>query len=469
MRQLVITLATVLATGGQARVYEVSTIDADPPTTFAAKVLSNSGNQQARARFLREIEAVKSIDHPVVVKIVDHWKEGEDPDFLYYIMELLESAVSLKGLLGKSENPYHANPISAINAIIEMLKGLQACERQGITHRDLSPNNVLMLPTGQIRLIDFGCCHVDLPEGGVTLTDENVGTPNYRAPECEAHSEIGIDSRADLYSVGKLLWCMVTNKAAFPREKIWEVENLQLRFMFHDDPSLWHLVSMFQGTIQESPEDRFSNVSDALAEARQVRRLIDHRYLPVEAMNMGWCPVCGTRNMKPYKKACPDGRWFEAPVFKPAGKHLAEDDRFVCTHCGYTMLIHQDMRDQTIRERLVLQIDDSVKNWTPQEVFELVKGDWHLEFKQSRTEDLTIDGAGNYFTKIVKRGQEIATNTKPKFRLSVLEYDRLASRVKWEKQPQDGGKRQVEVLTVSSEVMEGQAEHDGHRLLYRRR
>jgi serine/threonine protein kinase len=89
---------------------------------------------------------------------------------------------------------------------------LAAAHDAGVIHRDLKPDNVLVRTGGSPLIIDFGCCLL-LDDGGVaTLTDEGVGARNFMAPECEAGVEGDSSPRSDLYSLGKILWCMMSGE-----------------------------------------------------------------------------------------------------------------------------------------------------------------------------------------------------------------------------------------------------------------
>lgn len=158
-------------------------------------------------------------------------------------------------------------------------------------HRDLSPANVLVQDDGQITLIDFGLCQID--DGHmVTLTEEAVGTPHYRAPEFSGHSNIQPGIQADFYSVGKILRSMITNKPAFDREAA-AFNHLSLFKELPDLPPAWHFHPIFEATIRYEPSKRFGHTFDALKRAQLVRRLITEGYKPLEQLADDLCPMCG--------------------------------------------------------------------------------------------------------------------------------------------------------------------------------
>jgi serine/threonine protein kinase len=143
-------------------------------TRYALKVLRTEEGKQSYDRFHREVEALKKVDHPGVVKIVAHG--GDEAEGLhFYVMEYIEGLQPLKRIVGTSENPFFRDALKSLNIYIRILEALQACEKAGVVHRDLSLGNVMIFPDYQaVKLIDFGCCFIE--DGHcITLTDEAAG------------------------------------------------------------------------------------------------------------------------------------------------------------------------------------------------------------------------------------------------------------------------------------------------------
>ena len=205
-----------LGSGGQGDVQLV--IDKDDPDgrKYALKTLRNVGSHQALQRFQREIEVVQRLSHPSIVPIVDYSESGSA--FQYYVMQYYEGARSLAGAIFSPDSPYRGNVAKCLDLLEQLLRVIGVCEISNVVHRDIKPQNILVLPDESIRLIDFGICQFD---SGVllTLVDENVGARNYTAPECEAGNEGHIGTHSDIYSAGKVLWSAITGKQAFARER----------------------------------------------------------------------------------------------------------------------------------------------------------------------------------------------------------------------------------------------------------
>ena len=205
-----------LGQGGQATVVEVQDSRDEHPGNYALKGLASGKPAKAYERFVREIDALRSITHPGIIRVVDH--SVPDCDFHFYVMELLEGVHPLKKLLGTPHNPYFGDVLASLSLFIDLLSAIEACEKAGIVHRDLSPSNTLILPNKSPKLIDFGICRVQDAET-ITLTDEGVGTQNYMAPECESGATNGkITSQAGYLLSGQDLWSAITNQQAFARE-----------------------------------------------------------------------------------------------------------------------------------------------------------------------------------------------------------------------------------------------------------
>ena len=235
------TLGDQIGQGGQGDVFVATRKDEPNGPNYAFKFLNDKGSSKARDRFRHELTALTRIDHPGIVKIVQHAQPGDS--FQYYVMEYVSGFESLQKRITRRTNPFFREPLKAVDGFIQILEALAACQGHRIVHRDLSPANVLATDDGRIKLIDFGLCHIEDGEA-VTLTEEAVGTPHYRAPECSGHVQFEPDIRADFYSAGKILWAMITNKAAFDRESR-VFNDLSLFKQMPDLPMAWHIHHVF--------------------------------------------------------------------------------------------------------------------------------------------------------------------------------------------------------------------------------
>lgn len=327
-----------LGSGGQAVVHLVTRRDTPDGPRAALKALRNVGSRQAKERFRREIEAVKRLDHPSIVKVFDQ-SEPDDP-FQFYVMEYYDGARTLASVIFAGANPYHGRSLCSLGLYEQLVLAIRACEQASppVIHRDINPKNILLLPDGSLRLIDFGVCQVQ--DGQMlTFVDEDVGTRNYTGPECEAGNDAQIGVHSDLYSSAKVLWSVITSQRAFSREEPAFAQGAMSQ-MFPTQPDTWHLTLIFEQTIRANPSDRFRKTEELLQRVQDVRYLIEHGYPPLEEVGQR-CPSCGWKSLMNF----PQGH----AVF---GNPNPEGVRsIICSNCGFGFVRNVNYIRQSI-ERL---------------------------------------------------------------------------------------------------------------------
>lgn len=199
---------TTLGHGGMGFVYKGTDSERDG-LEVAIKVLSPfyANNEQAFTRFVREATGIAKLDHPNLVKIYDVFQAN----LPYYTMELLpdrtlsDRLAEAGGRLDVAEAAGHVRGIA---------RGLGLVHSMGVTHRDMKPDNVILLDNGEVKVIDFGIAHFEAEEE-MTVTGQVIGTPLYMSPE--QVRAMDIDQRSDIYSVGCMLYEMLTGRVPFER------------------------------------------------------------------------------------------------------------------------------------------------------------------------------------------------------------------------------------------------------------
>ncbi len=197
--------------GGMGSVYL-----ADDPQTgrpVALKILPQhlSKNPQFRERFKRECDSLKRLDHPGIPKI---FEDGEIDERRYLTMEFIEGD-SLEGFL---RNRPDGAPDLAEGVMRRLGDILSYAHSLNIIHRDISPTNIILTQSGDIKLIDFGIAKLT-DEMTLTLTGQHFGTPCYMAPE-QFDSRLKIDARADIWSAGAVIYEILTGVRPFPADSI---------------------------------------------------------------------------------------------------------------------------------------------------------------------------------------------------------------------------------------------------------
>ena len=194
-----------LGRGGMGIVYQA--YDKQLKEQVAIKLLSPllSTDNEALERLTREVSLARRVTHPNVIRIHDI---GEVNGLHYVSMEYF-GGTNLKEHLKRS------GALSLLNAyqiLTQMCDGLEAAHSQGVIHRDLKSQNVMISRSGQIKIIDFGLARSVHLEG-MTATGLIMGTPEYMAPEQVAGKQV--DERADIYALGVILFEMLTGRVPF--------------------------------------------------------------------------------------------------------------------------------------------------------------------------------------------------------------------------------------------------------------
>ena len=193
-----------IGTGGMAVVYKAKCHRLN--RLVAVKILKSdlAQDEDFRRRFNAESQAVAQLSHPNIVSVYDVSRGG---DIEYIVMELIDG-ITLKQYMEKRGQ---LNWRESLHFITQIMRGLSHAHSRGIVHRDIKPQNVMVLRDGSVKVADFGIACLE--NAAQTLTQEALGSVHYISPE-QARGD-RIDARSDIYSAGVVLYEMLTGRLPF--------------------------------------------------------------------------------------------------------------------------------------------------------------------------------------------------------------------------------------------------------------
>ena len=202
----------VIARSGMATIFRARDTESGNPVVLKVPHIQFEADLVFHQRFQREEEIGLRLDHPGVVRILEPRQKSR----IYIAMELVEGE-SLREVL-RRESPL---PIpKAVEIATQIADVLVYLHEHRVIHRDLKPENVMLLPDGGVKIMDFGIA-VDVTQGRMTWggLSQTMGTPDYMPPE-QIKGHRG-DARTDLYSLGCILYEMLTGRVPFPAANIY--------------------------------------------------------------------------------------------------------------------------------------------------------------------------------------------------------------------------------------------------------
>jgi len=256
-----------LGHGGMGEVYRACDVRLGRDVAIKVLPAALATNADARARFEREAKAIARLSHPNILSIFDF---GTQNGVAYAVTELL------KGATLRHAGP--ASPKRAIEYTLQMARGLGAAHDKGIVHRDLKPDNLFVTADGHLKILDFGIAKWTEPSPGdeaqtrslVTDPGTIIGTVDYMSPE-QIRAQPA-DHRSDIFSLGVVLYELLSGQHPFKRESIAET----MAAILSEEPRSWGrfvppaLDRVVQHCLEKRPERRFQSAHDiafALEEA----------------------------------------------------------------------------------------------------------------------------------------------------------------------------------------------------------
>lgn len=257
----------IIGVGGMAVVYKAH--DNVEDRTVAIKILKEEfvSNEEFIRRFKNESKAIAMLSHPNIVKVYD----VSFGDLIQYIVMEYIDGITLKEYIERQGSLRWKD---AVYFTVQILKGLQHAHDKGIVHRDVKPQNIMVLSDGTIKVTDFGIARFARSEQR-TITDKAIGSVHYISPE-QARGE-KTDEKADIYSVGVMLYEMLTGKLPFQADSAVSVAIMQLQ----RDPQLpteinasipLGLEQITMHAMQKTLERRYQSAAEMLCDVERFKK-----------------------------------------------------------------------------------------------------------------------------------------------------------------------------------------------------
>ncbi len=208
-----------IARGGMANVYLARDTKLDRPVALKVLTAELSRDPAFVERFRLEAQAAASLNEPTIVSVYD-WGQEQETSFI--VMEYIEGRTLREVIDHGTVTPDQAAQIGA-----DIAKALAAAHRAGVVHRDIKPGNVIITDAGEVKVTDFGIARANGAGDGLTRTGAVMGTATYFSPE-QAQG-LPVDARSDLYSLGVVLYEMVTGVVPFTGDNAVSVAYLHVR------------------------------------------------------------------------------------------------------------------------------------------------------------------------------------------------------------------------------------------------
>jgi len=204
-------------------------------------------------RFLREARAAGSLVHPNIVTI---YEVAQEADRHFIAMEFLDG----QNLRNELDTAGFLSPSRAVAIALEVLEGLKFAHSHGVVHRDIKPDNIQILESGQIKLTDFGIARLVF-EPNLTMDGQVFGTPSYMSPEQINGQDI--DARSDIFSVGVILYEMIAGQKPFPGDSVvsitYSIMNREPTQPAQANHTLWQVI---RTALDKSPALRYASAEE---------------------------------------------------------------------------------------------------------------------------------------------------------------------------------------------------------------
>lgn len=252
-------ITELIGEGGMADVYKA--VDVVDGKEVAVKILKKefAESEEFLRRFRNESKAIAVLSHPNIVKIYD---VGFSEKIQFIVMEYIDG-ITLKEYM---ESERVLNWKDSVHFVTQILRALQHAHERGIVHRDIKPQNIMMFTDGTIKVMDFGIAKFAREEGR-TATDQAIGTVHYISPE-QARGDV-TDAKSDLYSVGVMLYEMLTGQKPFDTDNPVSIAVMHMQNIAelprHINPDIPEPIEeIIVHAMEKNPNDRYQTANEMI-------------------------------------------------------------------------------------------------------------------------------------------------------------------------------------------------------------
>ena len=276
----------VIAKGGMGVVYKA--IHPSLKRYVVIKKMTARGNSLNAERFKKEAQILLDLNSPYIVHLYDYFTEA---GFRYMVEELVDGMALDKLLKKQTVLP----PPVAMLILQDACFALKYAHSKEIVHRDIKPGNILISKRGEIKLADFGIASdASDREEGITVSGSSLGTPAYMSPE-QFEDSSSVDERADIYSLGIMLYEMVTGTKPYPGEFNMETFKIVKRGKYIrprriDKKIPREIADLIHRMIRPNPKNRFQNIDGVLRVVKNYLKHYDTHLLRVHVARSVLCP-----------------------------------------------------------------------------------------------------------------------------------------------------------------------------------
>lgn len=281
------TVRELIGTGGMANVYKAVVGPGGPVpegTVVAVKVLRQElmHDPDLVRRFKNESKAISLLNHPNIVKVYD---VSVSENLQYIVMEYVDG-MTLREYLNERGGKLTSR--ETVHFISQILKALDHAHRNGVVHRDIKPQNIMLLDNGQLRMMDFGIARISRAENQLT-GGKAMGSVHYISPEQAKGDET--DFTSDIYSVGVMMYEMLSGHLPFDADDVVEVAIKQIsdkpQSLQELAPNVPHgLVEIAERAMAKRPDNRYASAAEMLsalnAYVENPAIVFNYTYLPDE-------------------------------------------------------------------------------------------------------------------------------------------------------------------------------------------